>query len=67
MLHLLDGAVQEHKDILLKMEEEKSPAPGGIWTHNLLIIRRVFYRCATIVALDQVRIALASVYVCCKN
>ena len=26
---------------------EKSPAPGGIWTHDLLIATRVLYHCAT--------------------
>ena len=28
-------------------EEEKSPASGRIWTHDLQITRRVLYRCAT--------------------
>ena len=29
---------------------EKSPAPGGILTHDLSVMRRVFYCCATIAA-----------------
>ena len=28
-------------------EEEKSPSQGGIKTHDLLLMWRVFYRCAT--------------------
>ena len=31
-------------------EEEKSPAPSMIQTHNLQILRRVLYRCARTVA-----------------
>ena len=32
-------------------EEEKSPAPGGIQTHDLQITRGVLYSCATTAAL----------------
>ena len=38
------------KDILLKMEEEKSPAPGAIQTHDLSVMRSALYSCATTVA-----------------
>ena len=33
------------KDSPLVKEEEKSPAPGGIQTHDLLITRRALYHC----------------------
>ena len=35
------------------MEEEESPAHGGIETHNLLIMSRVFHHCATTAAQDK--------------
>ena len=35
----------------MKIEEEKSPARGRIRTHNLMIMRRVLYHCATTSAL----------------
>ena len=31
-------------------EEQKSPAPGGIWTHDLSVMRHALYRCATTAA-----------------
>ena len=31
----------------IKREEKKSLAPGRIWTHSLLVMRRVLRRCAT--------------------
>ena len=42
------------KDALLRgQRREKSPAPGGIGTHNLSVMRRELYRCATIVAQEE--------------
>ena len=29
-----------------KIEKRKSPAPGGIWTHDLSVARRALYHCA---------------------
>ena len=34
-------------------EKKKSPAPGGFRTHNLVVMRRVLYRCATSAALIE--------------
>ena len=35
------------KERLKEEEEDISPAPGRIGTHNLQIMRRALYRCAT--------------------
>ena len=32
------------------IEKRKSPAPGGIWSHDLSLMRRVLSRCATTTA-----------------
>ena len=41
------------KESRKRLKEEKSLAPGGIWIHDLLITRRVLYRCATTAALGR--------------
>ena len=46
MLHLLDGAVQEHKDILLKIEEEKKPGTRQELTPRPLCYDAPLYHCA---------------------
>ena len=33
--------------LLLRIEEEISPSPGGNRTHDLSVMRRALYRCAT--------------------
>ena len=45
-MHLLEGPDTGHSTGKGKQEKTKT-APGGIQTHNLQIMRRVFYRCAT--------------------
>ena len=48
MLHLLEGLF---KYTLLRIEGEKSPAPGcENQTHNLSVMRRGLYRCDTTTA-----------------
>ena len=41
------------RDKLLRIEEERSQAPGRNWTHALSVIRLVLYRCATTSALTM--------------
>ena len=53
MFHLLEGpALRKHywDD---REEKKKRPAPGGIQTHDLSVMRRALYRCATTPALLQ--------------
>ena len=42
-------------------EEKKSPAPGGIQTHDLSVMRQTLYLCATTAAvrINEVSFALA--------
>ena len=36
-------------------KQEYSPAPSGIWAQDLLITRRVLYRCTTTAELGRIR------------
>ena len=40
---LMDREKEKEKE----REDKKSPAPGGIQAHNLFVMRRVLYCCAT--------------------
>ena len=40
-------------------ENEKSPAPGGNYTHDLTVTRQGLYSCATITALGSKRYSWA--------
>ena len=48
MLHLFEGPDQGHTTD--EMKKRKKTASRGIWTHDLAVMRRVFYRCATTTA-----------------
>ena len=57
-MHLHEGPDQIHSGYyyeikLERKEEEKSPARGGIRTHDLSVMRRALYRCATTAAMHQ--------------
>ena len=48
MIHLHEGP--DLGRTTEQIEKRKSPAPSGIWTHDLSDTRRVLYRCATTTA-----------------
>ena len=41
-----DSPLWREIEIEKEREEKRSPAPGGIRTHNLLILRHSLHRCA---------------------
>ena len=50
MVHLFEGPFKGH--ITYRIEVEKSPAPGGIRIHNIFVMRREPFYCATTAALE---------------
>ena len=59
VFHLLEVS-ESRMHYLVDREEKKSPAPSEILTHNLSVMKRVLYHCATTAAQENKKILILS-------